>query len=614
MISCFSFRIRKNMTTKEIPEKDIESIFNYYVKGTTDEKPKIDLSQTYYIIFYEVGKTILKEKISVAKRYIGKDIYAFFKLRCLLDVEVELALLILCPAYMKKLEHKIKCFLSLMERHHISFYDQPLEKFKEREDYIKKFYSILPQRFRKECTASDLIMNDKSIQLDYKQSLNTPFVIDKDYKQKQYTVNPLSDVLDTLKKLTSPFGSELVTSKDISCVVAGGAVVNCLFKELSSPNSDIDIFILGNPELKRKKIEAISSSLMKDGYKMFVLRHILTFEAEGKTPIQIINTNYSDVMQVIYGFDMSYVQLFYNGKDIYGSEYFYQYIPHLETKICRYKTFPSRVFKCLKKGFMPVTENVIKVNGIDVNHLTMITLDDEKVLLTKPDILHFDVKHTVIREEIDKVPRNLEEKNLSNDAYVEFGIVSFYDLFTGTYEKCWVECCNVDIDENLGIIFTTKMFLSKREELFSIASRARNNDIFNSIKYADPFFCYRYLKYVKDTKDETLERFGEDLENVKLFKKQYKIYQNYIGLNIPETFSESFEVSMREFFNIKAEEGGLVYGNKKQYTFIDKKDKVITVVNGVETFPFSTSLRDPLVYIDPNGMYSVYGFTFPSLY
>ena len=603
-----------------------EKFYNYYVKGATQEKPDIDISQNYYTIFYELGKIIIDEKLLVAKRFIGNEIFEYLKAKNLHDIEVEMALLLLCPGYAENLKTKITRFLS-GDFSSSTFYAEDLRKELECKDlrkhgnvediknwnkkYIQKLYTLIPQRFFPE----DLKLRDNSLQLDFRQSSNSPFVLDKKYQQKQYTPNSLNDILSNLAKSTSLFHSHLETTLDISCIVAGGFVLNSLFKEIDSPKSDIDIFLVGEPNLRRKKIDNISSILMKEGYQMYIFEHVLTFEAEGKTPIQIINTNYRDPIQVIYGFDMSYVQIFYNGKDIYASEHFYRYTPFLEAKICRFRVLPKRIYKCLEKGFLPVSENIVMVNGAEVSYLTMHELGNEKVLFAKPNRVFPQRETKIDRTEISKLPEELAEKNLTDDVYANLDIRSFYECSIEEYSECIVEC-HSSVQEGDDIFFMTKMFVKNIGKINDIPSKLRDNDIFNKIKYANPSHCYLYLQYVEKTGDKTLENYTDFLSvNVKRFKKEAKIYENYLGISLPEKYDESFKNTMRNFFNENATLGKLRYGNKKQFV-LKQSSKLIPliVVNGEEVEELNNTLYEPLVYLLGDFVESIYGFDHPTLF
>ena len=624
--------------------KETLACYKYYFEGKGEEEPSSEeLSQNYYPIFYNIGEYLRFSGISVGKKYMSPQVLELFRSDYLFDVQVELALLAVAPLYCYKLRSKMgeenlrtiskspgsrkeilsAGYLYLEDLDEDSFSLSDLTK------QVNEIKMTIPQRFYNEfyiSSASYLRMDERSLQMDERESFSSPFVINGP-KKKDLTPETFEKALEKLNSLTSLVNSLLIASYSISCIVAGGAVTNCLFKQEISKNSDIDIFILGNPKLKTKKIRKLSDTLMQNGYSMYSSNNIFTFECKGKKTYQIINTVFDDPFQVIYGFDMSNVQVFYTGSNIYGSANFYKYICHLESKLCRYKILPGRIFKCLKKGFLPVSDKKVMIGDIETTMVKYMEISGQKMISVngaKMSKFHVDKDIELERKKINKLPEKLVEQNLTNDAYSSEHTFNFYDINESSREmektdNILLDCVSAQCSPS-HVKIVTKMFCSKKwnEELETIPIKRRNNKIYNKIKYIDPLHVYVFLLKVEIDEGITKD-FGND-EYEKLSKEiDIDACSNYYGIELPDVYDEkSFKKEIRGYFIEKSTYGYLEYGKLEQVIVNDTLifDRFKLILNGKKVNSTGEKfLINPLVHLNSKfQMASCYGFRFPQYF
>jgi hypothetical protein len=108
-------------------------------------------------------------------------------------------------------------------------------------------------------------------------------------------------------------------------VLAGGSLVNILDQrisneELKKSGTDLDFFIYGNNEQKETVLLQITKFLSSFAPKYYIRSNVIDVFIKGRRHIQLVIMNeVRHPYEIVNGFDLGYVQLFYDGYGLYGT-------------------------------------------------------------------------------------------------------------------------------------------------------------------------------------------------------------------------------------------------------------------------------------------------------
>jgi hypothetical protein len=151
-----------------------------------------------------------------------------------------------------------------------------------------------------------------------------------------------------------------------NCIVAGGVINKIICKKFMEKlkygyynNSDIDIFLYGTTDIKKDKILYIISFLKNKLGEYYLIRNanVLTLVFPNyHCEIQIIIGYYITPFQVINDFDLSHLQMCYNGKNIKGT-------------INTINTLESRISKVMKNKITYKLAEKTFISGFSMAHM-----------------------------------------------------------------------------------------------------------------------------------------------------------------------------------------------------------------------------------------------------
>lgn len=138
---------------------------------------------------------------------------------------------------------------------------------------------------------------------------------------------------------------------------SGGLLYDAIIDRKASLNTlmDIDLFFYGNNEYKLKILSQILVNLTNDGYKYLVgfNKSVVYIFIQGiPRIIQLIFTAKSNPQEIINTFDLTHLQSFYNGSELYSLPITINGFQNRLTSInpTHNKVKPSRLIKYLKRG------------------------------------------------------------------------------------------------------------------------------------------------------------------------------------------------------------------------------------------------------------------------
>lgn len=150
---------------------------------------------------------------------------------------------------------------------------------------------------------------------------------------------------------------KLMKEKDI--IIAGGSIFNILYKDAKNiENSDIDIYISNKEQL---------TELLK----YFTLLNKYIIYGTKNSVIYIIIEGINRIFQIIYveknpinDFDMSYVRVYFDGENIYGTISFMESLSYLSIEV-KEKDKKIRIRKAWNKGLS--IKNEIEIDFMNLN-------------------------------------------------------------------------------------------------------------------------------------------------------------------------------------------------------------------------------------------------------
>lgn len=142
--------------------------------------------------------------------------------------------------------------------------------------------------------------------------------------------------------------------------LAGGYLTNLssdvAFNKGFYKTSDLDLFVYGTDEGEKiKLVENLITELVSKNYQLSQKGSVI--QAEGEYTIQIVCSLEEHPYQIIYRFDTSCVQIAWDGKDIIITPDFLYYGSYGLTYMFPPVVVPNRVYKWIKRGFVPVSRD-----------------------------------------------------------------------------------------------------------------------------------------------------------------------------------------------------------------------------------------------------------------
>lgn len=501
-------------------KKTIQTI-KYYVLGENIDRPSY--TDDYYVVMSNVGQILDYTKHFVAKRYLDRYTIDLFISEIMMDKEVELALCVLTPnwyrrvsgyTYMRHTGETKEMYKRVINSGYPIYEDIPndlnMSDEKERLKFLKilhkmidEMYDYLPQRYylhqpksKNTMNFEHLIMNDDSIQFDSRPSALLPFAQKQEMKRLSLHPSKIYNVIKRIKNELGPLDQFIKGTYQVSCMVAGGFVFGCLFDEyeMLNKNGDIDIFLVGKEEVKMDLMKKIYTLLTDKKYEAFVFNNVMSFKKEDRKTIQLVNTSYDDPSMIIYSFDLSCVQVMYDGENIYGTPAFYFYTPFCQAYCSQYKQLAYCLLKTLDKGFIPVTDAPKQVVGAKET-LSVNFLDDQTFMTTSTagNITYQNVTNpTISSKKIYHFPESVLALN-------SLTIASSYPDATYSFKEFYEmknKPENVNICVNLDVFYFedgslwTKYMVNKRNSLITseefLDLSYINFDLFYEIFYLTP--------------------------------------------------------------------------------------------------------------------------------
>lgn len=137
------------------------------------------------------------------------------------------------------------------------------------------------------------------------------------------------------------------------CIAGGWLFSLCndnLYNKSDYLKSDIDVFIYGKEkERKDSLLWNLLDKLQEDGYNLNFTRSLIDAQKDD-IKLQIILSNCDHVIDVIRTFDLSHIQIAYNGSNIICTPKFSFFIQFGESIITSYQVRSSRLLKACRKG------------------------------------------------------------------------------------------------------------------------------------------------------------------------------------------------------------------------------------------------------------------------
>lgn len=159
-----------------------------------------------------------------------------------------------------------------------------------------------------------------------------------------------------------------------NCIIAGGAAFKIIQKDFKQRKqhykySDIDIFVYGQTKTKKKKIIYILQYLIERLNEFYVVNfnNVLSIISPNyHREIQIIVGSYKTPLQVICDFDLSHLQLLYNGSKIQTISSCIHSINNNYSKIMKYKINKNLLYKIYSINYKIKINNSLNEDFSDI--------------------------------------------------------------------------------------------------------------------------------------------------------------------------------------------------------------------------------------------------------
>mgnify|MGYP001560641653 CR=1 FL=1 len=155
-------------------------------------------------------------------------------------------------------------------------------------------------------------------------------------------------------------------------IIAGGLVnkiINPNFEENLVKgfydNSDIDMYLYGHTKTKKKKLEYILNFLNDKlgAYYLINFPNVITLIFPNyHCDIQIIIGNYKSPLQIVSDFDLSHLQMIYNGHSVKGTKFNLDALETQTTKIMKHKITEKLATKTFMADYSMEHSDIITTN------------------------------------------------------------------------------------------------------------------------------------------------------------------------------------------------------------------------------------------------------------
>ena len=159
-----------------------------------------------------------------------------------------------------------------------------------------------------------------------------------------------------------------------NCIIAGGAAFKIIQKDFKQRKkdykySDIDIFVYGQTKTKKKKIIYILEYLIEHLNEFYVVNfnNVLSIISPNyHREIQIIVGSYKTPLQIICDFDLSHLQLFYNGNKVQTISNCIDSISNKYSKIVKYKINENLLYKIYSIDYKLIINNSLNEDYLNI--------------------------------------------------------------------------------------------------------------------------------------------------------------------------------------------------------------------------------------------------------
>lgn len=419
--------------------------------------------------------------------------------------------------------------------------------------------------------------------------------INMDNTLDDYQVYNIDDFIEKINRYTYGLNKIIPWTQNLTngFILSGGLLYDAIIDRNKSLNSlmDIDLFFYGNSEYKLKTLSQILINLTDSGYKYLVgyNKSVVYIFIQGiPRIIQLIFTSKSNPEEIINSFDLTHLQSFWNGQNLYSKLITIRQFNDYKTLMnpTHNKIKPSRLIKYLKRG-------------VDVNELLY---NDYNFILDRKQ--HFEFKKQINQTKLYNDTDNLTK--LDNKLSTVFK--ADFELYLSN-----IFWCKIITTDKLTHLINNNYYLIDNK----IIVKEKNNNSDEIIELFGDLENYTKLVLEGDfdntTKSFDLDLEDDVLEHVKLFdiyKLRYqtqryvyipcKIIQKWINLNNEYTFDLQITNNMVINYLIGLTDD--VYNDLMTYEHIKKNNNNNNIYN-IFTFPFRNSLTFPKIkskYIDNN--------------
>lgn len=231
-----------------------------------------------------------------------------------------------------------------------------------------------------------------------KLDIQIKYLIYNIYKYDYHKNNIYCDY-KTFKKRWNKFTFNIFNKikwKDM--IVAGGSICILLDKDKDInkfKDSDIDIFIYGN-EIN-EKIEYLLFYIKKYNFnniKYIYKDNIIEIFIENNRKIQIIPTCFKNPEEIIYSFDLSNVQIYYNGENVFASYLGFNSLVFKKTISTKTFILEERKNKYIERGYKYIGNDYFYLNRSSLYNI----LNDNNIMYYKePENVIKDIKNDTKR-------------------------------------------------------------------------------------------------------------------------------------------------------------------------------------------------------------------------
>jgi hypothetical protein len=179
-------------------------------------------------------------------------------------------------------------------------------------------------------------------------------------------------------------------------ILSGGSLVHVLTSHALEYKGDLDFFIYGRDHERRRALLDVLDILRKFDARFYIRGRVIEVFVARRRPVQIVMTCYHNPHEVVEGFDLGYVQIYFDGEDIWATHLAMAALRDRETSTCHPFVSTTRVEKAWQKGFQIIGRSVAveEKNEVVTSRFLVKSLraaldrgDTEPALLALPKIL-----------------------------------------------------------------------------------------------------------------------------------------------------------------------------------------------------------------------------------